>query len=254
MVTTTSKYLVYGLVDPRTEKVRYIGKSARGDERIKCHGRQSYLNDNTNRAKWILGLKRKGLTFQIKILEECQSEAEALEKERQWISEARAMGWKLTNHTSGGETVTFDEITLRKMSKAGKGKPKSPAHRAKISASLKGRVMSPEWKAKVCGDNSPMKRKEVRDKRAATMNKVRETDPDRYSAASRATWTEEKRKKFAEAQSGDSSFTKRPEVRAKISASQKARHAKRKGEGTTSQEIKLNSTKRKLDNRRKGIE
>lgn len=228
-----SKYLVYGLIDPQTLMVRYIGKSARGLDRAYAHGRNSYLkNDNTNKGRWIKKLHRLGFDYSVTVLELCESELHALNSEKWWISYAKALGWKLTNHTDGGEQYTFDELTRNKMSLAGKGRPKSEEHRLAISKALTGKAKSPEHKAKVCGANSPMKRPEVVAKSRATKQKIKESDPDRYSRASKLGWTEDRIKAFAEAQRGDRSFTKRPEVRANISAGRRRQLARKYGRDT----------------------
>jgi len=49
---------IYGLIDPRTREVRYIGKSARGMQRPLEHSKPCYLRrDRTHKANWIRELQ-----------------------------------------------------------------------------------------------------------------------------------------------------------------------------------------------------
>lgn len=130
-----SKYLVYCLVDPRFNEVRYIGKSSYGLSRPESHGAPAKLaNDRTYKARWIRELQRNGLTYAVEVLEYVQEPSELCAAERYWIMAARANGWRLTNLTDGGEGLS--------------GLKFSAEHRARISAANKGQQLTPEQRAR----------------------------------------------------------------------------------------------------------
>lgn len=98
------RFLIYGLTDPRTGEVRYIGKSSSGMERPRQHGQPRYLKKSRNyKVNWIRGLLSLGLCYGIVTLEECASADALCDRERWWIAFARAWGLSLTNLTDGGE-------------------------------------------------------------------------------------------------------------------------------------------------------
>lgn len=53
------KYIVYGLVDPFANEIRYIGKTITGWERIKGHWQSSSIKENpsNHKNKWLQKLK-----------------------------------------------------------------------------------------------------------------------------------------------------------------------------------------------------
>jgi hypothetical protein len=117
--------LIYALIDPRDGQTRYIGKTVRTPHRR----------------------LRRHLA-----LETCNSEIALNAAEIRQIAEHRACGVRLTNATDGGEGATGWKGTAEsraRLSAALKGKPKSPAHRAKVIAMVIGRKASAETKAKL---------------------------------------------------------------------------------------------------------
>lgn len=129
----TLSNLVYGLVDPRTRLVRYIGKSTTGMKRPSQHRRPKPSNV-TWCANWVRSLHDVGAQPEIIVLDEFE-DAEALNRaERWWIAFGRACAWPLTNLTDGGDGTS--------------GYTKSEATRSKISQSLRGHHVSESTKAK----------------------------------------------------------------------------------------------------------
>lgn len=89
---------IYGLKDPNTNKIRYVGKSDNPKDRYKQH-----ISDTTNSYKvnWINQLKQAGTLPVLVILEEVPySQWEY--KERSWIAKGLQEGWGLTNIQMGG--------------------------------------------------------------------------------------------------------------------------------------------------------
>ena len=92
--------LIYGLIDPRTILIRYVGLSSTGLKRPRCHRRPSCAD--TYCRRWVRELQRAGLDYEITILEVVDSATKLAETERWWIAFGRACGWPLTNLTEGG--------------------------------------------------------------------------------------------------------------------------------------------------------
>lgn len=156
------QFLVYGLRDPRTQAIRYIGRSSSGLTRPKQHWLASRNNKSRRHSVcWLRELAEHGLRCEIVVLQTCTSVAEASEAERFWIVLGRSAG-TLTNHTDGGEGRTDN-----------KGKPLSLEHRANISAARKA---SPAVKAAGRRAAEMMRGKP---RSPATIEKLRRADPQR---------------------------------------------------------------------------
>ena len=121
---------IYGLADPRTGLVRYIGRTTTGMERPRHHWYfyPSKNNHATHKTHWVDELKSLGLRFEIKVLEEvADDDVDSIELlERYWIAQAKEAGWNLTNTTEGGEGA-----------KGRVGFKHDAATRARITESLK---------------------------------------------------------------------------------------------------------------------
>ena len=133
--------LIYGLVDPVTKLVRYIGKSTSGLRRPKMH---KYDRHKSHKVNWMKGLIARGLTYEITVLEYLpmgSSEALLLATEIYWIAYGRASGWPLTNITPGGRGAPEGEynpskrLEIRaKISERHKTNPKVQANLARNQA------------------------------------------------------------------------------------------------------------------------
>ncbi len=127
---------IYGLVDPETEEIHYIGKTVRGMERISAHWSPSILKkDKTDKGKWLRSLIRRGLSAQVVVLEVSKTK-EMYALERKWIALGGESGWPLTNMTAGGVGLyrhKFTEEHKAKIGRAHRGKYVGPSTRAKIS-------------------------------------------------------------------------------------------------------------------------
>lgn len=95
-------FIIYGLIDPITNQVRYVGKSSIGLERPKQHSLSCNLKGKNRKNNWIKSLKKINLIPIIKTIEICSSEEELDQKEIYWISFYRKIDKKLTNITDGG--------------------------------------------------------------------------------------------------------------------------------------------------------
>jgi len=212
----TSRFFIYGLVDPRTLLVRYVGKTSSGMKRPLSHNEPSRLAARPcHRASWILSLRVEGLRYEIAVLEVVDDPHLLNDAECWWIAFGRACGWDLTNHTDGGEGTIGLKFT--------------DMHRARLREARKRTVFTPERRAKVA---DAMKRRGI-----PPLMKERASDSNR-----RRVWTPEMRARLSRSKKGQGLGSPRsreavektrqkligrivePETRAKLSAALKGRH------------------------------
>jgi group I intron endonuclease len=133
------KRYIYGLVDPRTDEIRYIGQTLDLDRRFKEHvgGR---VVKNTPKHNWIKQLMGLDLLPEIVVLEECDKDM-LDEREAFWIRNIP----NLKNLRPGGSSYEGHSKEIReRISKSGEnhpnyGKSLSEEVRRKISKTLTGR-------------------------------------------------------------------------------------------------------------------
>jgi hypothetical protein len=94
---------IYGLVDPRTGRLRYVGQTTRSlDRRLSEHVADRNLKSKTRKNSWIKALKHLGLIPNIVAMEYVPVH-ELDQAERVHISYYRDLiGSRLTNDTDGG--------------------------------------------------------------------------------------------------------------------------------------------------------
>jgi len=145
---------IYGLRDPRNGEFRYIGKSI--DPKIRsrqycspaeCRHHKSHC------SSWCLALLAQGLRPVLVVLEVCPPGSPWWLREQYWIAEGRRLGWRLTNHSLGGEAGGLGakrSVEFRqKVSAAMAGRPKSRATRRRMSLGCLGRPVSADTKAAI---------------------------------------------------------------------------------------------------------
>ena len=76
------KTYIYGLVDPETDKMRYVGKS--NNPKVRYHYHLADKNTNPHKTAWIRGLSERGLKPKLVIIEET-TQKQWEERERYWI-------------------------------------------------------------------------------------------------------------------------------------------------------------------------
>lgn len=224
---------IYGLVDPRTDEVRYIGKTNNPKRRLQCHidrARQRVSNNHKN--NWIRKLLSLGMRPQIKVLRICTPDNWA-QAEIELIAEARSKGVRLTNILKGGtQPPTWDEIqdpekrkrqiaeSNRRRKPPNKGRKWSKEIKLKVSKALSGKN-NPMYGLR--GENHPAYGREILE---ITRQRLSEALTGEKNPMYGKTHTEEARKKMSLARKG-----KRPtkKTRFKRSLSCKMYHAKKKG-------------------------
>lgn len=101
---------VYGLIDPQTNCICYVGKADNIDKRLSSH---LLANDISNLAKnrWIDSLKRQGLEPQIVVLEHAEDASTIFEAETRWIQTGLQLGWPLLNMHKTQAKAYGDKLT-----------------------------------------------------------------------------------------------------------------------------------------------
>jgi hypothetical protein len=87
---------IYGLLDPRTREMCYIGRTADIAKRMASHRREAQWEGNA-KAGWINELHDLGLTFEHCILAVVEPGYHVVEQEARWICEGIQRGWPLRN-------------------------------------------------------------------------------------------------------------------------------------------------------------
>lgn len=121
---------IYGLVDPRDGKVRYVGRTAQPlNKRLRGHFYKRRVSSHTRRDHWIALLLSMDIKPDIRCLAVVNDNG--FEAERWWISKLKSLGMDLVNaHEGGGGCIPGVKPPKRSV---------SPEVRARISAKLKGR-------------------------------------------------------------------------------------------------------------------
>lgn len=90
---------IYGLKDPETNEIRYIGKAKDPNARYLAHLQDK--RTNPHKWNWISKLKIKGIKPELVILE-ITNDSGWEECEEKWIKNGFECGWPLTNICLGG--------------------------------------------------------------------------------------------------------------------------------------------------------
>lgn len=110
---------IYGLIDPRTDEVRYVGKANDPKCRLGNHLTPKNLAPRNKRNSWLKQLLQAGLKPRLVVLEEVDKDIWQ-EAEQRWIAFYRET---VTNMTAGGEGMQDASPELRAaMSERNKGR------------------------------------------------------------------------------------------------------------------------------------
>lgn len=147
-------FYVYKIRNIINNKI-YVGKAANIEVRW-----QKHLSDTRTDRGYVLhrAIKKYGESnFEASIIEECDSEEKALEREIYWIKEYKTnickfgdqFGYNLTDGGEGASGHLHSEESKQKMSEASIGKPKSDFHKDQLSIAKIGTKLSDEHKKNI---------------------------------------------------------------------------------------------------------
>lgn len=198
------KGYIYGLIDPSTGQLRYIGQTVRKIEyRLTSHlGSAKTLNKfgelkyNSYVYRWIRQVLAQNQEPQIVLIQEFQEEDVLDDAETFWIAYFRKMGCPLTNLASGGRVgcrgrkasdeskkrmsiaqrslnkKLSEELKMR-LSLANRGKKASEEAKKKMSEAHKGRIVSDETRVKMSLSFKGRKISEEHRRQLSLLNKGR---------------------------------------------------------------------------------
>lgn len=95
-----TEYLVYRLIDPRNDIVKYVGITKDIQTRLRKH---LSPKSRTLKNNWIKSLISKGLTPICQVIDSSNDRESINEKEKYWIIKHKEWGFDLLNMTDGGD-------------------------------------------------------------------------------------------------------------------------------------------------------
>ena len=150
-----SSNVVYGMFDPRSGHLRYIGQTTNLRRRAGSHVSPSSIKSATPKNDWIRELQRLGIAPEFCVLE-CVYVPEDLNEAESWnVAYYRSLGCELLNGTADGLASTrglshtSEAPTRERGSQEKTGRRHSPETRAKIAASRLGTKRSRATKDKM---------------------------------------------------------------------------------------------------------
>jgi hypothetical protein len=114
--------IIYGLIDPRTNQLRYVGQTNNLQKRFKEHIYHSELKrSTTHKHNWIRGLVSEGLKPDIEVLDVVSLDQSGY-WEGWWMNYMEAIGCNLVNSLKVGQTVVHNELSRKKIAEGLRGK------------------------------------------------------------------------------------------------------------------------------------
>jgi hypothetical protein len=149
--------VIYALIDPRSEAIRYIGQTTYDEpsKRLQAHLCPSAVRKHSYLARWLKGLVDEGLKPDMVLIDVAYDQAELDLLEIEHIARYRQEGFRLVNLSDGGggsAGVKKSPKAIEKTRQAhlGRPKPKSPEWRAHMQVVMAGRrTNTPEHMAKL---------------------------------------------------------------------------------------------------------
>lgn len=189
LVTSNSGYIIYGLTDPRSGLIRYIGKSSCGLKRPRHHGADRVLRLDTNKHKvnWIRQLMSLGLNYGVLVLDAVLDSTALSGLERHWVAHGRSNNWPLTNLTDGGEGLFNPSPETRaKIGRHSAARMATKKYQELAISARRGKPLSPEWRAKLSAAGMGQRRSPEARERGAAKQRGQKRGPPRLTEKSRA--------------------------------------------------------------------
>ncbi len=206
---------IYGLVDPRTQELRYVGKANNPSQRWYNHLCTTEREHN-HKANWIKQLRQIGMKPEWFSIEEVD-QSQWQEAEIFWIRYFTYIGCNLTNGNEGGMGGVSPTPEVRqKRSVALRGRPKNPESVEKMRLTKTGKP------------NPKLKGRHVPAEHLKRMGELARTPEARAKQKISHKLRANRPENIARMKTNNPAS--RPEARAKISAAKKGRAAHKKGQ------------------------
>lgn len=122
MNSITETTNIYVLIDPRDNRIRYVGKANNVEVRLRNHVKEARQGKTDHKANWLRQVLKDGYYPILEIVEVC-SINEWQYREIFWIEEMKRRGNYLTNEKEGGFGCNPSIETRERMSIAAKNRP-----------------------------------------------------------------------------------------------------------------------------------
>lgn len=235
--------VIYGLFDPITTQLRYVGKTAGPlERRLRGH-----INDVKRgrvyipRHRWIAGLIAGGVEPIICEIEEVAGDWR--EAEQFWIAYFRSIGCNLLNATDGGDGICsyqHSEATKQKQSESARARYRRAGEREKSGAAVAAAYADPVVRAKIQGRAVS---NETREKLSIAMKIVKGAPEVRAAMSARLKgrmFSEETRRAISAANKGRKMS---PEFR----ANQAARRLGKKHSAATIEKMRATAARKRIE-------
>lgn len=273
---------IYGLIDPRTSEIRYVGKTVLGiKKRLTAHiGAVRSVRHKRHVLAWIASLLAASLRPQVFLIEEIPADDDWVEAEQFWISYFRSVGANLCNLTVGGEGAPGTKMSDKRREQVriqfsgennpNRGKPMLPQVKIALAAALEKCRANPEWvawaeerrKAGVTQEmlaaatarlNDPVIRVKAAAARAATPHS--QEARDQIGAASKSMWAEKRDEIIAAQNVGKGEEFRRKQSVARTALWKDPNYRKRTSESHAEKldETKVRTIKQMLADGKRGI-
>lgn len=137
-IVATKPVTIYGLVDPETKELRYIGKTSRNvSRRISAHAANARQGKRSHLYNWWRSLVERGSAPEAIIVEVVDVGKNWVDAEKYWISYYRGRGCNLTNLCDGGQGtdgIVFSPEHIERLRISHLGKTNSREAREKVGA------------------------------------------------------------------------------------------------------------------------
>lgn len=223
---------IYALVDPRTDEIRYIGRSTNVKRRFNEHMEK---RETTAVGNWKYKLLTMGLKPILKMIEEIEDRSCLKEREIYWIAHGREQGWDLLNLTDGGDgTLNPSEHHRAAIAEANRKRVWTDEQRKATGVRWKGRTHTPEAIEK-CRLAAQKPRGPLSDEHKAKLSAAKTGKPNpnisealkgRVSPNKGVVYSDEIKQRIAE---GTKRAMQNPEVRQKISEAKRGKPSPKRG-------------------------
>ncbi len=135
-----SQFFIYGLADPDTKIIRYVGQTNNLKKRYQYHTWEAANGFRNRKNNWVRSVQNRGSQPEMIILEENSTREDSNEAEVRIIGLLKDCGFDLTNATSGGDgAFERSRESISRQQESRRGYKPSAETRRKTSESHKKR-------------------------------------------------------------------------------------------------------------------